>query len=129
MIKLSKRELIDLARAYMISNTPHSLMRSLRETEAVTRMRRDATPKELNDYYDFLTARADRTELSLPLAYATLIAILLHDKPDPAIAPDSSRLEWGPGVEQSARSVAPVTIATFKFSPKSASTSLIVLPP
>lgn len=93
---------MELAGAFLIANTPASLYESLLGTAVVTRMRDEATPNQLRGYYDFLTARAKRTEIVIALAYATLLSMAIRaDTSD--IQPDASRLTWGEVIAQTAR--------------------------
>ena len=71
-------------------------------------MRRECGPGELADYYDYISARADRDELVMALAYGVLVSLLTHPKRtsnDPA--PDVTRLQWGPQVEAIPRNLGP----------------------
>jgi hypothetical protein len=96
MISLTKGELFELAAAYIVTNTPSSLFESLRETSAVTKMRYEVPLSTLMDYYDRVTSRGKRSEISMALAYGALEAILLHkDNLGTSQAPDVTRLKWG----------------------------------
>lgn len=96
MIKLDRRQLIDLARLVVVANTAPSLFQGLLDTDSVSRLRFECSPNELLDFYDRLTARARRTEITLGLSYGTLTALLLNKEPLTEVnQPDVSRLKWG----------------------------------
>jgi hypothetical protein len=50
---------------------------------------------DLIAYYDFITARAERSEIAMGLAYAVLCALILHARESSQIRADASRLQWG----------------------------------
>jgi hypothetical protein len=98
MIRLSREHLFSLARAFLLANTPYSLLSELANNPAVIEMHYHAALRELIEYFDFITTRAKRTEVVMGLAYGVLIAILLQlrDKGELGTLPiDPSRLQWG----------------------------------
>jgi hypothetical protein len=103
MIRLSRYELLSLARAFVLANTPYSLYSELVADPAVGLLRRTVTQRELINYYNFITARAKRTEIVMGLSYGVLIALLLQmrDMGNLSNPPfDSSRLQWGPQIQE-----------------------------
>jgi len=94
MIHINRSDLRRLAEAFVLANTPYSLLRSLQNNETVRRLRTSCEKKELADYYDWLTVRARRSEFVMGLAYAVLVANLLHG--DSGSPVDVTRLRWGP---------------------------------
>lgn len=118
MIRLRRKELRELATAYMIANTPTSLFNTLRQTDALKRLRDEVSSDELLAFFDRVTARAKRSEIGLAIAYASMLALLL--KPDGYQRNlDSSRLLWGEKVEEIARaSNVPTRIISLDMTPK-----------
>jgi hypothetical protein len=98
MIRLDRRDLIDLAGIVLLANTPYSLFHALLKTSAVFRLKQECEPVDLEQYYDRITVRARRTEIELGIAYAVLIALLTIDKVHNPI--DASRLQWGVAIEE-----------------------------
>jgi len=98
MISLDRHELMEVGQIYVLANTPYSLYWALLDTTVVSRMINECTPSELEAFYDHITSRARRSEISLGLAYSVLIAILTCDKPHKAV--DASRLRWGLAIEE-----------------------------
>lgn len=108
MINIKKRELLELASVYVIANTPESLARGLLATSAVQTMRYDERRSELSDEYHIVTTRPSRTEISMGLAYALLVSIVLNERDeDPNVTVDESRLQWGEQVAEAATALAP----------------------
>lgn len=94
VIKLTKTDLNDFARTAVLANTPLSLLKGLIQCAGMNRLR--ACPiGDLIEYYDRLTARADRTEIVVGLAYAVLCAVVLHARDAGAVQVDAARLQWG----------------------------------
>lgn len=94
LIKLTKSEIVDFARAAVLANTPLSLFRAMVRCPGMDKLRN--TPvRDLTRYYDQVTARAERSEIGVGLAYAVLSAIILHTRDQGGIQVDSSRLYWG----------------------------------
>ncbi len=115
MIYLSRSELLSLARTYVLANTPYSLFSELISDPATERLSKECTFSGLVQYYDFITARANRTEIAMGLAYAVLIALFLQlrDLKGPQdLAIDSSRLRWGPHIEEYIQLVTSETMGT-----------------
>jgi len=98
MTRLDRRELRDLARLFVLANTPYSLYQGLMQTESVRRLRKTCTYQQLKDYYDWITARPRRTEIDLGFAYSVLVALLTADQRGGPI--DTSRLRWGREIEE-----------------------------
>jgi hypothetical protein len=111
VIELRRRDLMQLATAYILANTPISLYHALMRTEALQKLRENASREELAEYYDKLTARPGRSTGTMALAYAVLLATLSKNDGGESKL-DSSRLEWGPVVERAARSANPPTTST-----------------
>ena len=106
MIRLTKHQLLEIARVLMLANTPLSLLQGLMRCSALDSLRRQCPPEELLEYYDRITARARRSEVVVALAYTVLTAILLHAR-DPRNAPvDATRLLWGERMREYAERVA-----------------------
>jgi hypothetical protein len=61
------------------------------------RLQKEPTP-ELVRRYDWLTARAKRTEVSIGLAYAVLVALLYRAVNLNAPPIDCTRLDWGEAI-------------------------------
>src|SRR6185295_15597640 len=110
MIRISREELREVASVYVVANTPSSMLGGLLRTSAVRRLRSESIG-DLAAYYDFVTTRARRTEVSMGLAYAILVSIHFHAHPVPGTRPhlDASRLQWGSIIEEQAKSKAPTT--------------------
>lgn len=94
MIKLSKTDLNDVLEIFFLANTPRSLLRGMTRTSAIQNLRR-CSSRELLEYYDRLTARAERSELIVALTYAVLCAILLRIQEGDRVDVDAARLLWG----------------------------------
>ena len=115
MIRLDRTDLRSLAEIFVLANTPFSLLRKLLESPQVQRMLREYSASELEAYYDWITARAGRSELVIALAYAVLVGLLVHEgRVDPI---DTTRLEWGPQIQE-----------YLQKSGKATQTTLIVIP-
>jgi hypothetical protein len=80
MIRLDRKELLDLAGNVLLANTPYSLYHALVKTSAVHRMKEECEPIELEGYYDRITVRARQTEIELGIAYGVLVALLTSEK-------------------------------------------------
>lgn len=94
LTKLTKSEIADFARTAVLANTPLSLFRGMVRCPGMDKLRN--TPvHELTHYYDRVTARAERSEIGIGLAYAVLSAIILHTRDQGGIQVDPSRLYWG----------------------------------
>lgn len=94
LIPLSKQQLRELARIFILANTPISFFNSLVRCSAMENLRR-APPAVLMEYFDELTTRARRTDLLIALAYAVLTAILLRARDAQYVPVQASRLHWG----------------------------------
>jgi len=98
MIRLDRSELLRTARTYVIANTAHSLAEELQQSTVVRKLREQCSYAKLLEYYDVLTAKARRSELVMGLAYAVLLALILHQREGAAPIGadiDTSRLHWG----------------------------------
>lgn len=98
MIRLDRKDIIELAGAVILANTPYSLYHALVKTSAVQRMKRECEPIELEQYYDHVTVRARRTEIELGIAYGILVALLTSEKICNPV--DVSRLQWGEAINE-----------------------------
>lgn len=105
MIRLSRKELLEMARVYVLANTPRSLYEGLLGCAAVEKMRQMETPEALQEYFRRITARPGRSELVLGLAYGVLISILLNRRGLGPRRLDASRLQWGENVQSIANSL------------------------
>ena len=95
IIGLSKSDLVDFARVFVLANTPLSLFRGMVECSGMDKLRK-CSHHDLINYYDHVTARGGkRTEIVAGLAYAVLCALILHKRESPQIDVDGSRLHWG----------------------------------
>jgi hypothetical protein len=94
VITLAKSDLRDFARVLILANTPLSLFKGIVRCAGMDKLRKSSTA-ELVEYYDYITARAERSEVAAGLAYAILSAIVLHARTEPHIYIDASRLRWG----------------------------------
>lgn len=120
MIKIDRNELLELASAYVIANTPESLARGLLKTSGVTRMRQEEVRSELRREYELVTTRANRTEISMGLAYGLLLGIVLNVRnEDPDVSVDTSRLHWGDEVAEVARRLVPSSQSIVIHVPRS----------
>ena len=95
-MKLSRREIKEIIRSFMICNTPKSLYLSMCRTTVVDKLKSQMKKRALFDYYTELTARPKQTPISLALAYAYLTAFLTSPEwPTESPQPDGSRIPWG----------------------------------
>ena len=119
MIRLDRRELLDLAGNVLLANTPYSLYHALVKTSAVHRMKVECEPIELEGYYDRITVRARQTEIELGIAYGVLVALLTSEKARSTV--DVSRLKWGEEfkelVEKSGRATQSIIIQASAVRP------------
>lgn len=96
MIKVNRRQLLELATIYMVANTPISLFRGLLGNDVVLSLINDIPRAQLLAYFDRITARAKRNEFTLALAYGVLVAIVCsRDRSNWEENPDFDRLSWG----------------------------------
>lgn len=96
MIKVNRRQLLELATVYMVANTPASLFRGLLRNDVVSSLMSDTPRAQLLAYFDQITARAKRNEFTLALAYGVLVAIICsRDRSNWEENPDVDRLSWG----------------------------------
>ena len=103
MIRLSRQHIFSLARAFLLANTPYSLLSELTNNPAVTEMHYHAHLRELAEYFDSITTRGKRTEIVMGLAYGVFVALLLQlrEKGELENLPiDPSRLQWGPQMHE-----------------------------
>lgn len=103
MIRLSRTELIEIAHVLIVANTPLSLIRGLQKAAAMQKLRQ-CSPETLSLYYDRVTARR-QTEITVALAYATLIAFSAKGRGAQALSLDAARLHWGREVIELLRSM------------------------
>jgi hypothetical protein len=94
VIKLTKSDLIEFAQVVVLANTPLSLFNGMVRCAGMAKLRKCPTT-DLTVYYDHVTARAERSEVVIGLAYAILCAVVLQKRESPEIRVDSSRLQWG----------------------------------
>lgn len=99
MIRLSRYQLKEIAEIFVLANTPLSLFKAIVRTSTMDYLRKRPT-SELVSYYDFITARARRDEISVALAYAVLFALLIKARDVTQIPIDVSRLAWGEYIAQ-----------------------------
>ncbi len=108
MIRLTGSELIELGKLYALANTPPSLYHALAKNSSVRRMRTEMGPAVLAADFNRFSARDKRSEVSLGLAYATLVALLTH--PERVEVPRTvERLKWGRAFVELAKSSGLVT--------------------
>jgi hypothetical protein len=93
MIPVAKHELLGLAKLGALANTPASLFGALATNSTVERLRSQMGVGVLIADLARFTARARRTEITVGLAYAVLVAILTHKERAPEF--DPTRLTWG----------------------------------
>jgi hypothetical protein len=94
-MKLSISDIRELAFTLTVANTPLSLLRGMRASAGMRKLSK-CSAAELSEYYDRVTARAERSEFTMALAYALLIAIVLRGVEEgDRVAVDSGRLLWG----------------------------------
>ncbi len=98
MIRLDRKELLDLASNVILANTPYSLYHAIVKTSAFGRMKRECSPQQLEQYYDKITERPRRTEIELGITYCVLLVLLTADNFPNAI--DASRLLWGEAIKE-----------------------------
>jgi hypothetical protein len=67
VIKLAKSDLRDFARVLILANTPLSLFKGIVRCAGMDKLRKWSTT-ELIEYYDYITARAERSEVAAGLA-------------------------------------------------------------
>jgi hypothetical protein len=79
MIKLSKSELCELASLVVFANTPYSLADALLETQIPSRINRESSFLFLKEYFSKITAKGNRNETVLGVAYLLLVSITVHD--------------------------------------------------
>lgn len=106
MIKLSRAELKNIARTYVLTNTPYSLLRALNASSAVIRMKSECSFTQLSAYYDKITAKARRSELTIGLSYAVLISLLTYERKTEGSI-DPMRLRWGPALDEYVKKSSP----------------------
>jgi len=103
MIKISREVLTKIGMYYILANTPYSLFDALYAMPIIEKLKKECSIEYLAQYYDYLTSRAQRNEVSIGLAYCLLAAILTFPKNDVFDNHnkiDSSRLKWGEQIEE-----------------------------
>ena len=102
MIKINRNELKGIASIYVLANTPFSLIKELINSNVVEELKNQCGLQHLKDYYQMITSRAKRDEISIGLSYAVLIAFLTHKDNNflnKDINIDVTRLKWGEVIE------------------------------
>jgi hypothetical protein len=126
--KLSKTDLHDLLEVFFLANTPRSLFVGMNRCDAMRKLRK-CQARELLEYYDNITARAERSELVVSLAYAVLCAILLRAQDGDRVAVDSTRLLWGDQIRlHLERSLVPTNTVMASHTPTTSLVSSISSP-
>ena len=110
MIRLKRSERIELAKLYALANTPPSLYHALAKNGTVQRMRAEMGAEALAADLNHLTARDRRTEVSLGLAYAVLVALLTN--PEAEVPRFAERLKWYRAFADLAKKTGLVTATT-----------------
>jgi len=77
----STHEIEDLARDYLLSNTPAYLFKRFRSHESVQRMARNLPSPQLVRMYEDNRQQNEKALMDVVLAYAALIALSLADDP------------------------------------------------
>ncbi len=98
MIKINRDDLTQIGMYYVLANTPYSLFDGLYSLTLMEKLKKECSIEYLAQYYDFLTERSQRNEISIGLAYCILIAILTYPKNDLFDSNnkiDLTRLKWG----------------------------------
>ena len=93
IVKLTKSDLSEFAEVLVLANTPLSLFNGIVRCSGMQKLRKSSTA-DLIEYYDRVTARAERSEIVAGLSYAVLCALAIHSR-DTTLDIDSSRLQWG----------------------------------
>jgi hypothetical protein len=97
--RLSRKDLREFAQIFVLANTPISLFKGLTRCNAMDKLRK-CPANELVEYYDYVTARARRSEIVVALMYAVLFAILLLARGANPFPVDVKRLLWGERVRE-----------------------------
>ncbi|MEW5844394.1 MAG: hypothetical protein AB1775_14135 [Bacteroidota bacterium] len=103
MISISRTELKLIGMYYILANTPYSLFDGLNSLGVIEKLKSECSIEYLAQYYEFLTSRSQRNEISIGLAYCILIAILTYPKNDlfdNTNKVDIARLRWGIQIEE-----------------------------
>lgn len=103
MIIIRRKELMSVVKSFVIANTPYSLYRELSTNPVISRVRDGCSLQELLRYYDYVTARGSRTEVSMGLAYLVFVAAnmkLLESGQLLRSQIDVSRLRWGKVIQE-----------------------------
>lgn len=124
MKHFSRAELVDIVTTFLISNTPKSLFRAMKNLSVVERLRDEMSPEYLLNAFNLTTGKANKTSLAAALSYVYLIALLTSPKRGITIENlDASRLIWGEEIQQLAETNK-VTDSTATFSIASAMKAL-----
>jgi len=100
-MQITEGELEEFARVYLFANTPTSLVNGMVRCSGMSKLRRSDVA-DLSAEFDELTARSDRTERIVSLAYAVLCA--LAERADASKEKvNAARLRWGPPIWNRAR--------------------------
>lgn len=117
MTKLSKTELGEILTTFFLANTPVSLFGGMSRCEGMRKLRKSSAA-DLSEYYDRITARPERSELVIALAYAVLTAILLRASDGDRVTVDGTRLLWGERIQAHAeRSLIPSMVVSTSNAP------------
>lgn len=117
MTRLSKTELEEILTTFFLANTPVSLFRGMSRCEGMGKLRK-CSAVDLSEYYDRITARAERSELVVALAYAVLSAILIRASEGDRVPVDATRLLWGDRIQAHVqRSWVPSTVVSAANAP------------
>ena len=97
LIDISKSRLAHLAYLRILANTPISLFNALLYENEVQRLKSECSLDTLLKYYDYITTRAERTDISIGLAYTVFVSILIHDQftSSRLAAHQRDWLDWG----------------------------------
>ncbi len=96
MIKISRDELRSIAMIYVLANTPRSLYEGIVQTGLVDKMKESCSKDYLLEYYNKISTRGNRSEISTSLTYTVLISFLtLTNFLDEELQINLERLKWG----------------------------------
>jgi hypothetical protein len=103
MIILYRIEILSIARSFVLANTPYSLYQELSINPVIKKICDGCSLQELTRYYDYVTARAIRTDISMALAYSVFIAVNMKLRELGQLLRsqiDTSRLRWGHTIQE-----------------------------
>lgn len=101
----------------VLANTPQSLFLALRRSATVDRLANSVTFDHLATYFESITTRGRRTDVTLGIAYAVAVALLTHKTPSGRVIP-YDRLLWGNEFRQLARRGETGTNVTDVYAPQ-----------